>query len=154
MKTILTRHFELGPQDDKTTIPVKFTLTAAVGLLIDFAYAPQNVEPARATRLIKAELLAADLPAAPQNVAQYLPLQNLITISAAKDGHYLGNHHYKAPQQQILLSPEHSSLGYLKPDVISGQWQISLHQHCIASELVKVQLTLSKLEEHNELLQY
>ncbi|KRL04605.1 hypothetical protein FD46_GL001738 [Liquorilactobacillus oeni DSM 19972] len=123
-------------------------------MLIEFVYGPQNVELARAKQLIAAELLSANQSATVQNVKQYLPLQNLVTISAAKDGRYLGNHHYKAPQQQILLSPAHSSLGYLKPAKISGKWQISMHQHCIASKLVMAKIIISELEEYDELSQY
>lgn len=153
MQTILQKQFVFTPQDDKTTIPLQFSLADPIqGLRIAFQYGPQNVEPIRAQALITAELQQAGLHATPAAVAAYLPLQNLVTISVVKDGQYLGNHHYKATDQIITLTTAAASLGFAPPHQLTGDWQINLHQHCIASEQVRAAITISELEANDALL--
>lgn len=63
MQTILQKQFVFTPQDDKTTIPLQFSLADPIqGLRIAFQYGPQNVEPIRAQALIMPNCSRPDCP--------------------------------------------------------------------------------------------
>lgn len=103
-------------------------------LHIAFSYNPQEVPKELALRVIEETLPQYDWEKNLQAM-DFLPLQNLVTISLAYEGEYLGCRHNKETQQEILISEKESSWGFIPQKVSSGQWEIQLNLHCVQSEV-------------------
>lgn len=103
-------------------------------LHIAFSYNPQEVPKELALRVIEETLPQYDWEKNLQAM-DFLPLQNLVTISLAYEGEYLGCRHNKETQQEILISEKESSWGFIPQKVSSGQWEIQLNLHCVQSEI-------------------
>lgn len=103
-------------------------------LHIAFSYNPQEVPKELAIRVIEETLPQYDWEKNLQAM-DFLPLQNLVTMSLAYEGEYLGCRHNKETQQEILISEKESSWGFIPQKVSSGQWEIQLNLHCVQSEV-------------------
>lgn len=103
-------------------------------LHIAFSYNPQEVPKELALRVIEETLPQYDWEKNLQAM-DFLPLQNLVTMSLAYEGEYLGCRHNKETQQEILISEKESSWGFIPQKVSSGQWEIQLNLHCVQSEI-------------------
>lgn len=103
-------------------------------LHIAFSYNPQEVPKELALRVIEETLPQYDWEKNLQAM-DFLPLQNLVTMSLAYEGEYLGCRHNKETQQEILISEKESSWGFIHQKVSSGQWEIQLNLHCVQSEV-------------------
>lgn len=103
-------------------------------LHIAFSYNPQEVPKELALRVIEETLPQYDWEKNLQAM-DFLPLQNLVTMSLAYEGEYLGCRHNKETQQEILISEKESSWGFIPQKVSSGQWEIQLNLHCVQSEV-------------------
>ena len=103
-------------------------------LHIAFSYNPQEVPKELALRVIEETLPQYDWEKNLQAM-DFLLLQNLVTISLAYEGEYLGCRHNKETQQEILISEKESSWGFIPQKVSSGQWEIQLNLHCVQSEV-------------------
>lgn len=101
-------------------------------LQITFSYSPQDVPEQAAIRLIATALTKYDWEQNLQ-VIDFLPLKNLITVSLAYEGEYLGCRHNKEIQQEIIISEKGSSWGFIPQKVSSGKWEIQLNLHCVQS---------------------
>ena len=101
-------------------------------LHIAFSYSPQEVPKDLAIRVIEETLPQYDWD---KNLGSmdFLPLKNLVTISLACEGEYLGCRHNKETQQEIIISEKGSSWGFIPQKVCSGQWEIQLNLHCVQS---------------------
>lgn len=141
-------NFELTPVDDKTNIPFFFEIEKEVDeLIIELRFSPQDVEESLARKLIEKELLDNEYDYDESTIVKTLPLKNLLTCSLSKDGQYIGNHHYKSSEQLIKIKKNSSSLGYNAIGELAGKWKINLHQHCVASQKISVQLVVSEVTQ-------
>ncbi|MFY9901682.1 MAG: hypothetical protein WAK52_03650 [Trichococcus sp.] len=50
--------------------------------------------------------------------------------------------HHKATEQEVYLSVDGSSAGYLPYAVEPGNWEVQIHTHCLLSDQVQVRLTV------------
>lgn len=101
-------------------------------LHIAFSYSPQEVPKDLAIRVIEETLPQYDWEKNLRSM-DFLPLKNLVTISLACEGEYLGCRHNKETQQEIIISEKGSSWGFIPQKVCSGQWEIQLNLHCVQS---------------------
>lgn len=101
-------------------------------LHIAFSYSPQEVPKDLAIRVIEETLPQYDWEKNLRSM-DFLPLKNLVTISLACEGEYLGCRHNKETQQEIIISEKGSSWGFIPHKVCSGQWEIQLNLHCVQS---------------------
>lgn len=136
--TLLEREFVWNPKHSSSDVRFAFLCPEQVQELhIYFSYAPgeecnadciQQVEQAM-TRYY--DRYPRELE--PMTVQQYLPVKNLITLSLAKDGVYLGNGHRWDTKQEHIFSQTYAASGFSSPETMSGQWTGMLHLHEIIS---------------------
>lgn len=131
----VTKQIRLVPEEHQTHRKIAFTLDRSYQALeIDFSYRPQEVPTELAEVYIREALPLYDLPTTA--VAAFLPLRQLITVSLAYEGEYLGCRHNKESQQAIRIAPEQSSLGFIPHAIVPGLWEIQLNLHCVRSEVL------------------
>lgn len=137
------------PEQDKTNIPLEFTVPEGTEkLIVDYEYSPKTLE-----NEIKAENLLAqsiekylgdEYKAEPQD---FMPVKNLITLSLDDNGTYRGAAHRQADKQHHEISKEFASAGFIKGEIHSGKWQVVLNVHCCACEVdYKIKVTGEELE--------
>lgn len=110
MKTVLNKKISLTPKDTKTNIEIPFDIEEnADKLKISFKYLPKILEDEeKAKQLVKDCILKdADKFADAkeyQNIQEFLPLKNLVTISVYSPDEYIGAAHRHDNEQTIFLS--------------------------------------------------
>ena len=125
------------PEQDKTNIPLEFTVPAGIEkLTIDYEYSPKTLEDGeRAEKLLAesiAKYLGDEYKAEPQD---FMPVKNLITLSLNDNGAYRGAAHRQADKQHHEISRAFASAGFEKGEINPGKWQIVLNVHCCACEV-------------------
>ncbi|EKU93913.1 Uncharacterised protein [Alloiococcus otitis] len=151
MQVLLDKDFRLSGRDTQTNIKLNFTIEEAFNFLqINFTYSPGQSSDQVAQDQVKEAILKYSLTQGARDrtrLEDFLPVDNFITLSLAKDGHYLGGYHNKSKDQKILISREDASLGFWPVDHLSGQWEAQLNCHCIASKALSASL---RIEGHHE----
>lgn len=71
--------------------------------------------------------------------------RNLITVSVNDPKIFRGAHHYFNTQQEIMLSSDQASLGFMAGDIISGQWELVLSCHGIFSDEIQASLKIEAI---------
>ncbi|WP_319467222.1 hypothetical protein [uncultured Trichococcus sp.] len=144
METIVEKEMELTPASHQKHIKIPFVLTKAYqSLYVTFSFSPQHVDREKALVIISQVLpdyFSAEHP--PGRPEDFLPLENLLTFSVSHEDEYLGSRHHKATEQEVYLSAEGSSAGYLPHAVKPGNWEVQIHPHCLLSDQVLVRLTI------------
>ena len=122
------------PEQDKTNIPLEFTVPEGIGkLIIDYEYAPKILEDdEQAEKLLAQSIekyLGDEYKAEPRD---FMPVKNLITLSLDDNGVYRGAAHRQADKQRHEISKDFASAGFVKGEIHSGKWQVVLNVHCCA----------------------
>ena len=122
------------PEQDKTNIPLEFTVPEGIEkLIIDYEYSPKTWEDrGKAEKLLAESIekyLGDEYRAEPQD---FMPVKNLITLSLDDNGEYRGAAHRQADKQHHEISKEFASSGFIKGEIHSGKWQVVLNVHCCA----------------------
>lgn len=125
------------PEQDKTNIPLEFTVPEGIEkLIIDYEYAPKILEDGEKAKKLLAEsiekYLGDEYEAEPQD---FMPVKNLITLSLDDNGEYRGAAHRQADKQHHEISKEFASVGFIKGEIHSGKWQVVLNVHCCACDV-------------------
>lgn len=144
METIVERELVLTPASHQKHIRIPFVLTQAYQrLYVNFSFSPQYVDREKALVIISQVLpdyFGAENP--PDRPEDFLPLENLLTFSVSHGDEYVGSRHHKATEQEVYLSAEGSSAGYLPHAVKPGNWEVQIHPHCLLSDQIQVSLTI------------
>lgn len=136
---LLQQQYQWTPQDTAHDIPFAFTCPQDVqGVFIRFRFSPgkELVETICIPQIEDAltryyDRYPRDIQ--PMEAEQFMPIKNLITISLAREGIYLGNAHRWAPEQEHLITTAQASLGFVPPQAMEGDWTGMLHLHEIIS---------------------
>ena len=125
------------PEQDKTNIPLEFTVPEGIEkLIIDYGYSPKTLEDGeKAEKLLAKSIekyLGGEYRAEPQD---FMPVKNLITLSLDDNGEYRGAAHRQADKQHHEISKDFASPGFVKGEIHSGKWQVVLNVHCCACEI-------------------
>ena len=125
------------PEQDKTNIPLQFTVPSGIEkLIIDYEYSPKTLEDEKkATELLKKSIekyLGEEYMAEPKD---FMPVKNLITLSLDENGNYRGAAHRQADKQHHEISRDFASVGFEKGEITSGEWTLVLNVHCCACEV-------------------
>ncbi|MHC5269097.1 hypothetical protein ACYSNO_07950 [Enterococcus sp. LJL98] len=132
----LEKQIDVTAREHQTHIKLPFELESDYqSLKIVFTYGPQMV-PEKEARASIAEVLPLYFPEKQPDVADFLPLMNFITLSLAYEGTYLGCRHHKQNRQEIIVSKQASSLGFLPFETKKGLWEIQLNLHSVRSDVV------------------
>lgn len=140
---LLEQTYQWSSQDSSSDVVFAFQCPAEVEeLVVSFTYSPGE----EATRDICLPAVQAAVTRyyggypqeiEPMTAEQFLPVKNLITLSLAREGVYLGNAHRWAPEQEHVISCRYASSGFCCPAAMSGTWTGMLHLHEVLSPICK-----------------
>ena len=140
--------YQWSAQDTSSDIVFSFQCPAGVEeLVVSFTYSPGE----EATREICLPAVQAAVTRyyggypqeiEPMTAEQFLPVKNLITLSLAREGVYLGNAHRWAPEQEHVISCRYASGGFCCPVSMAGAWTGMLHLHEVLSPVCKGHLRI------------
>lgn len=143
---ILERDFQLSGKDTQTNIKLPFFIEGGCHVLkIEFHYGPgqscdQEARDQVREAIHKYSLTESDKDQA--KIEDFLPVENFITLSLSREGEYLGGYHNKDKDQEIVITREFASLGFIPVDQLSGHWEVQLNCHCIASDNLQAGLRI------------
>lgn len=145
---LLEQAYQWSSQDTSSDIVFSFQCPAEVEeLVVSFTYSPGE----EATREICLPAVQAAVTRyyggypqeiEPMTAEQFLPVKNLITLSLAREGIYLGNAHRWAPEQEHVISCRYASGGFCCPVSMAGAWTGMLHLHEVLSPVCKGHLRI------------
>lgn len=138
MKLLFRAGQTLTPADSKTHIPLAFEVPAGLAAMeVRFSYAPKRCEdPALARRLILEGLEKYAPAATPEQSLRwedYLPVQNLLTLSLDTPSGYAGCAHRHNPVQRHIIAPGNCSPGFSAAKLEAGLWRAVVSAHCVAT---------------------
>lgn len=137
INTLIEKELVLTPKDSQKNIPFVFQLNEAYErLVMTFEYGPSHATEEESFVVVKESLkhyfpfkgeITNDV------VREFLPVENLVTVSLSYNGEYLGARHTKERTQKIVISENGASLGFPTHAIRPGEWEIQLNAHCVAS---------------------
>ncbi|MGM9630485.1 hypothetical protein [Butyricicoccus sp.] len=145
---LLEQQYQWTAEDTASDVPFAFACPAGVrAIRISFSFSPgKEQSEARCKPQIEDALARYydrySREIQPMTVEQYIPIKNLITLSLAWEGIYLGNAHRWAPQQEHLITAAQASRGFVPPERLEGSWTGMLHLHEILSARCTGQLRI------------
>lgn len=137
---------KLGEYDTQTNVKIPLGIRNKYSeLVIYFTYSPNNSKDDIARRQVEDALIKYDVAnyaSAKLLASNYLPVDNLITLSLSKNGTYLGAHHNKSNKQEITINNKKASFGFWPVEIEPADWELQLNCHCIASRVVEVNIRI------------
>ncbi|MGI6213246.1 MAG: hypothetical protein ACOYIQ_01690 [Christensenellales bacterium] len=135
---VLSYAEKLAPVHAKTHIRLPFIIEGEhKRLRINYSYTPKALEDNGKALALIAEGLEK-CGESVDNAKDYLPVVNLITLSLDSPAGYIGAAHRHINTQRHIIGAEYSDRGFIKTEIIPGEWSITLSCHYIASEEVSV----------------
>lgn len=129
----------LHPDDEKSTRYIPFNVPEGVSkLCITYSYAPKILEDKeKSIELIKENLIrdAGDEWTEYTDYEEFMPLKNLVTLALLSPEGYRGAAHRQADSQYHEICKDFASVGFLKSEIIAGQWSLILHVHALVTEI-------------------
>ncbi|MCQ2500577.1 MAG: CehA/McbA family metallohydrolase, partial [Lachnospiraceae bacterium] len=113
-------------EDDVDALEVRFHYTPGEEACDEYCQGPVEA----AMKLYYGE---EDPAAEPMTAQQRYPIKNLVTVSAAQNGEYVGNAHRWDTDQTHIFTTSSASQGFSARKTMSGEWEVQLHLHCIIS---------------------
>lgn len=138
MKEVLFRELTLTPENEKTNVPLNFTVDeGAEKLRITYSYYPKHLNDGERAKALIEENLRKDTHGDRElypDYKVYLPLNNLVTLSLDDPLSYRGAAHRQANEQLHEITKESAGVGFIKGDIIKGQWTLTLNVHALVTE--------------------
>ena len=130
----------LCPDDSKSTRFIPFDVPEGVNkLCITYSYSPKILEDKEKNyELIKENLIrdAGEEWTEYSDFEKFMPLKNLVTLAlCSSDGSYRGAAHRQADNQYHEICEDFASVGFLKSEIIAGQWKLLLHVHALVTDI-------------------
>ncbi|HOU09996.1 MAG TPA: hypothetical protein PL044_01445 [Clostridiales bacterium] len=138
MKLLFTAEKILTPADSKTHMAFAFEVTANLAAVeLRFSYAPKRCEDRGLSRRLILDGLKRYAPAAASGQTlrwqDYLPVQNLLTLSLDTPSGYAGCAHRHNPVQRHTVAPGKCSPGFAVTSLKPGLWHAVVSAHCVAT---------------------
>lgn len=129
---VLEKSGVITPDMDKTNIQFEFDLPGDVSaVIIDYSYSPKTLENEdEALRLISAALKKYEGAECGKDPHDFLPVNNLITISVDDPQGYRGAAHRQTNKQRIIIAEKNSTPGFVNREISAGKWRVMLNVHC------------------------
>lgn len=133
---LLQKKSKITVKDDKTNIIHKFMVPENIkALKIKYSYSPKNFEDReKAVEVIKDCFKKYD-ECIVGRPSDYLPVKNLVTLSVDGNGKYIGACHRQSNEQEITISSDFSTPGFIKCPVDSGEWDVVVNVHSISCDV-------------------
>ncbi len=139
MNTLILTEANLYPYCSRTHITYTFNLQKdSEQLNIDFEYYPKILkDPVKSKELIINGLnLYADKKRCllTEKWEQFLPLKNLLTISIDDSDKFRGCAHRHSPKQNLVISHEKASPGFIPGMLKKGLWKVTISVHAVVTD--------------------
>ncbi|MGN1203031.1 MAG: hypothetical protein ACI4RF_07015 [Eubacterium sp.] len=122
--------------NDKTNLMHKFDVPGGLtALKIKYSYSPKILENREKAVLIIRNCFDKYDEKLTGKPADYLPVKNLITLSADCGGKYIGAAHRQDDTQEHIISADFASPGFIKTPINEGEWDIVLNVHSISCDV-------------------
>lgn len=144
LKTLLKADGTVTPSCSKSHITYTIHLQQECRELhAEFAYEPKKLEDeVKAEELILEglDLYILEEHRTSYNWRDFLPLQNLITLSFDDETGFRGAGHRHDPVQHLIIRAEEASPGLIPGIFPRGQLKIMINLHCIVTEQCRYRL--------------
>lgn len=129
---LLNKSGILTQDDDKTNVRFAFEVPAGVQTLqIRFDYSPKTLDdPIAEQRICEAALKKYNGAVHYGEYRQYVPLNNLLTLSLDDPAGYRGAAHRQDPHQVHTIGAGGSSYGFTNAPTAPGTWYLTVNVHC------------------------
>lgn len=118
------------PENDKSNLVHRFDVPNGVkALKIKFEYSPKTISDRETAIAIIRKCFDKYDEQMVGRPAEYLPVNNLVTISLDDNGRYRGAAHRQANSQEHIISEDFASNGFIKGIINAGEWDIVLNVH-------------------------
>lgn len=145
--TIFQTKGKITTHNDKTNLIHRFDVPNGIkSLKITYSYSPKTFDDREKAVAIISKCFNDYGEQIITRPADYLPVQNLITISVDCNGKYRGAAHRQNNEQVHILSENESSPGFTKGEIEPGEWDIMLNVHSVSCD-VDYQLLVEGDEE-------
>lgn len=138
MTEVLFRELTLTPENEKTNVPLKFTVPeGAEKLRISYSYHPKTMGDCERAKALIEENLRKDTHGDRElypDYTDFLPLNNLVTLSLDDPDSYRGAAHRQDSVQLHEITREKASVGFIKGDIGKGEWTLTLNVHALVTE--------------------
>lgn len=128
----------LTPEDEKSTHFIPFDVPdGVIKLCITYAYSPKILEDKeKSYMLIKENLIrdAGDDWTEYTDYEEFLPLKNLVTLYLRSPEGFRGAAHRQADSQYHEICRDFASAGFLRGEIIPGQWRLCLNVHALVTD--------------------
>lgn len=136
MYTVIEKEIVLSPLDEKTNVPVAFSLNKPAELLkITYSYFPKKLEDEQIAKDKIIKCLITD--GAEEKIPEwkkFVPLSNLVTLSLDDPFTFRGAAHRQAHTQEHIISETQASVGFIKGKLPAGEWLLQLNVHALVTE--------------------
>jgi hypothetical protein len=120
---------KITADNSKTNIVLPFDVPSGVNrLVVKYSYSPKTVEDkVKAISQITKAMEKYNVDNV--NASDFLPVNNLVTLSFDDNGVYRGACHRQANNQEIIISSSNSTAGVINAPINQGQWNVVLNVH-------------------------
>lgn len=151
MKILLEKFFIITGEQEKSNIVLPFDVPEnALKLHISFSYTPKVLMNEDKAREKVIACLRHDSECygdfTESDIAQYLPIVNLITLSLDDPNGYRGCAHRHSPTQRHFISKGSASYGFYKGNIVPGEWKANLHVHALVTDFCECKLKIETEE--------
>ncbi|TDF92307.1 hypothetical protein [Paenibacillus piri] len=140
MMTLLQAEGAVTPSCSKSHITYTLHLHRDCRELhVEFAYEPKRLDDEAKSEALIRDALKRFVPAEQDrspadNWKDYMPLQNLLTLSIDDETGFRGAGHRHDPVQHLTVTPEQASPGLVPGIFPRGQLRIMISIHCVVTE--------------------
>lgn len=134
--TIFQAKGKITVANDKTNLIHRFDVPEGIkALKITYSYSPKTLDDREKAVAVISKCFEKYDERIITRPADYLPVKNLITLSADCNGEYRGAAHRQDNEQVHIISEDKASPGFIKGRVDALEWDIMLNVHSISCDV-------------------
>lgn len=131
----MIKNFRFTDKDNKTHVAIPFFIDREYAALhVSCQYSPKTVEDINIAEALAREAVQKYFSPLAEEIIdwkQFLPIQNLITLSIDYEQEYIGCAHRHDFCQRHVISSALASPGFIRHRVLPGQWRVVLSIHAV-----------------------
>lgn len=157
MSILLNVEGTLSTDNSKSHIRYPFRIERDVNVLyIEFSYTPKEETDIDNAKKIIVECLKKYTLDSIEHISgiwqNYLPVTNLLTLSLDDPEKFRGAAHRPSHCQQIYISENEATDGFIPGKIIEGDWLLTLSVHAVVTNECRYNILIWGGEEKHEVL--